>query len=71
MLVLVLQFPGGLLLLLGVGESLVRGAGAMARGISVPPVAVGMTFVAFGTSAPWVCRRSNRCSDRGLGYRLW
>lgn len=47
-----LQFLGGLLLLLGGGEALVRGAGAIARGLGVPPVVVGLTVVAFGTSAP-------------------
>ena len=31
---------------------MVRGAGAIAWGLGVPPVAVGLTVVAFGTSAP-------------------
>ena len=52
MTMLALQFIGGLLLLLGGGESLVRGAGSIARGMGVPPVVVGLTVVAFGTSAP-------------------
>ena len=52
MLFLSLQFLGGLLLLLGGGEALVRGAAAIAREFGVPPVAVGLTVVAFGTSAP-------------------
>jgi cation:H+ antiporter len=52
MTLLVLQFIGGLILLLGSGEALVRGAGTVARGMGVPPVAIGLTVVAFGTSAP-------------------
>jgi len=51
-LLLFLQFLGGLVLLLGGGEALVRGAAAIARGLGVPPVVVGLTVVAFGTSAP-------------------
>ncbi len=47
-----LQFLAGLILLLGGGEALVRGGGAIARGFGVPPVVVGLTVVAFGTSAP-------------------
>ena len=52
MTTLVLQFLGGLLLLLGGGEALVRGAASIARGMGVPPVVIGLTVVAFGTSAP-------------------
>ena len=52
MTMLALQFIGGLLLLLGGGESLVRGAATIARSLGVPAVVVGLTVVAFGTSAP-------------------
>jgi cation:H+ antiporter len=52
MLLLALQFLGGLILLLGGGDALVRGAAAIARGLGVPPIAIGLTVVAFGTSAP-------------------
>lgn len=38
--------------LLAGGEALVREGAAIARGHGVPPVAVGLTVVAFGTSAP-------------------
>ena len=34
------------------GDALVRGAAAIARNLGVPPVVVGLTVVAFGTSAP-------------------
>lgn len=43
---------GGLALLLGGGEILVRGAVALARSLGVSPLVIGLTVVAFGTSAP-------------------
>ncbi len=42
---------GALVLLLG-GELLVRGAAALARSLGVPVMLVGLTVVAYGTSAP-------------------
>jgi cation:H+ antiporter len=42
----------GLLLLFLGGEALVRGAAALARRLGVSPLVVGVTVVAFGTSAP-------------------
>jgi len=42
----------GFLLLFGGGEALVRGAGNMALRIGMSPFIVGMTVVAFATSAP-------------------
>ena len=42
----------GLALLLGGGDILVRGASSLARIFGVPPLVIGMTIVAFGTSAP-------------------
>lgn len=42
----------GLALLLGGGELLVRGGSALAREFNVPPHVIGLTVVAFGTSAP-------------------
>jgi cation:H+ antiporter len=42
----------GLVFLLGGGEALVRGATSLARATGVPPLVVGLTIVAFGTSAP-------------------
>mgnify|MGYP001826841596 CR=1 FL=1 len=49
---LTIQLAVGLILLLAGWEGLVRGGGAIARGFGVPPVVVGLTVVAFGTSAP-------------------
>jgi cation:H+ antiporter len=42
----------GLLLLLGGGEFLVRGASSLAARFGVSPLLVGLTVVAFGTSSP-------------------
>ena len=42
----------GFLLLLGGGELLVRGAVGLARAWRVSPLVIGLTVVAFGTSAP-------------------
>ena len=42
----------GILILVGGGELLVKGAAALARGVGISPLIVGLTVVAFGTSAP-------------------
>jgi len=47
-----LQLLLGLLLLLGSGEFLVRGAVGVARALGVSPLFIGLTLVGFGTSAP-------------------
>lgn len=47
-----LLFIIGLVILIAGGDSLVRGASALAARLGVPPIAIGMTVVAFGTSAP-------------------
>ncbi len=51
---LVLLFIGGLLLLVLGAEILVRGASRLAVAIGISPLVVGMTVVAYGTSAPEV-----------------
>ncbi len=42
----------GLALLVVGGEVMVRGAGSLAQRVGVSPLAIGLTVVAFGTSAP-------------------
>lgn len=42
----------GLALLVWGGDVMVRGATGLARGLGVSPLAIGLTVVAFGTSAP-------------------
>jgi len=46
------MFLGGLVLLVGGAEALVRGAGKLAISFGVSPLVVGLTVVAFGTSSP-------------------
>ncbi len=48
----VLLFVGGGLLLVAGAELLVRGASRIAAGLGISPLVVGLTVVAFGTSAP-------------------
>jgi len=43
---------GGIVILLIGGDALVRGGAAMARKWHLPPLLVGLTIIAFGTSAP-------------------
>ncbi|MFW5951154.1 MAG: calcium/sodium antiporter [Gemmatimonadota bacterium] len=47
-----LLFALGLALLIGGAELLVRGASRLATAAGIPPLVVGLTVVAFGTSAP-------------------
>ena len=42
----------GLVLLAAGGETVVRGATGLARSLGVSPLMIGLTVVAFGTSAP-------------------
>ncbi|MEQ8406564.1 MAG: calcium/sodium antiporter [Oceanicaulis sp.] len=51
LLMLILVLAGVAVLLTG-GEFLVRGATALARALGIPALIVGLTIVAFGTSAP-------------------
>ncbi|NCU19574.1 calcium/sodium antiporter [Candidatus Falkowbacteria bacterium] len=47
-----LHIVGGLVLLVVAGDFLVRGAVGLARRLGIPALIVGLTVVAFGTSAP-------------------
>jgi len=47
-----LLLVAGLALLLAGGGLLVRGASSLARALGVPPLVIGLTVLAFGTSAP-------------------
>ena len=50
----ILLFLGGLILLVGGANLLVRGASKLALSFGISPLVVGLTIVAFGTSAPEV-----------------
>ena len=52
MLLLSILIIVGLLLLVGGANVMIRGATALATACGVPPVVIGLTIVAFGTSAP-------------------
>ncbi len=52
MIMALLTLVGGITLLLGGGDLLVRGASGLARALGVSPTVIGLTIVAFGTSAP-------------------
>lgn len=45
-------FVSGLILLVAGAELLIRGASGLARAARIPPLVIGLTVVAFGTSAP-------------------
>ncbi len=47
-----LEIAGGLAVLVGGGELLVRGASKLAAAVRISPLVIGLTVVAFGTSAP-------------------
>lgn len=51
-MITILQFIAGFILLLFGAEYLVRGAVSLARRLKVAPMIIGMTIVAYGTTAP-------------------
>lgn len=52
MILAIFQALSGLFLLIVAGDILVRGSVAIADRLKVPPLLIGLTIVAFGTSAP-------------------
>ncbi|MEM1145005.1 MAG: sodium:calcium antiporter, partial [Pseudomonadota bacterium] len=52
MLMSLLGVAFGLVLLIGGGTLLVRGASHIATSLGVSPLVIGLTIVGFGTSAP-------------------
>ena len=50
--VTLLLFVAGIVLLIGGAELLVRGASRLASAVGISPLVIGLTVVAFGTSAP-------------------
>ena len=48
----ILTLIAGLVVLVLAGDYLVRGAVALAEKLSIDPLIIGLTIVAFGTSAP-------------------
>jgi len=70
MLAHALALAAGLVLLLVGGDVLIRGASALATRLGLSPVVVGLTVVAFGTSAPElvVCLVAARDGDPGIAF---
>ena len=60
----------GLVVLLAAGEALVRGATSIATLINVPPLIIGLTIVAFGTSAPELVVTINAVTGGAPGIAL-
>jgi cation:H+ antiporter len=52
MLIAIAQLVGGFILLVWGADRLVAGASALARNLGVSPLIIGLTIIAFGTSAP-------------------
>jgi len=52
LLIAIAQLLGGFLLLVWGADRLVAGASALARNLGVSPLIIGLTIIAFGTSAP-------------------
>jgi cation:H+ antiporter len=52
MMMSIAQLAGGFILLVWGADRLVAGASALARNLGVSPLIIGLTIVAFGTSAP-------------------
>jgi len=52
MLIAIAQLVGGFILLVWGADRLVAGASALARNVGVSPMIIGLTIIAFGTSAP-------------------
>ncbi len=52
MLISIAQLAGGFILLVWGADRLVAGASALARNLGVSPMIIGLTIIAFGTSAP-------------------
>ncbi len=60
----------GLALLLAGAELLVRGASRLAAALSIPPLVIGLTVVAFGTSAPELAVSVQAALDGRAGIAL-
>lgn len=70
MLVAWLLFLGGLILLFVGGEALVRGSSTLALRLGLTPLIVGLTVVAFGTSAPELVVSAKASLDGQSGIAL-
>ena len=63
----ILSLLGGLLLILLGANGLTDGAASIAKRFRIPSIVIGLTIVAFGTSAPGH-RHRKRCRQQYLQY---
>jgi cation:H+ antiporter len=66
-----LMFFAGLLALIAGAELLVRGASRLALSFGISPLVVGLTIVAFGTSAPEIAVSVGAALDGRTDLAMW
>ena len=70
MFIAILSIVGGLIALVVGGELLVRGASSLALAARVSPLVIGLTVVAFGTSAPELAVSVKSCMEEATGLAI-
>ncbi|KAA1257790.1 Inner membrane protein YrbG [Rubripirellula obstinata] len=69
-MLIALQIVAGLVLLVVGGELLVRGAASLAAAFRISPLVIGLTVVAFGTSAPELCVSLQAANSGNAGVAI-
>ena len=69
-MLIALQIIAGLVLLVVGGELLVRGAASLAAAFRISPLVIGLTVVAFGTSAPELCVSLQAANSGNAGVAI-
>ena len=64
----ILLLIGGLILILLGANGLTDGAASVAKRFHIPPIVIGLTIVAFGTSAPELTVSVSSAHQRQRGY---
>ncbi|PCJ92773.1 MAG: sodium:proton exchanger [Hyphomicrobiales bacterium] len=65
-----LSLVAGLIILVFAGDLLVRGAVGLAERLGIPPLVIGLTIVAFGTSAPELVISLEAASENAGGIAI-
>ena len=65
-----ISLAGGLVILLVAGDGLVRGSVTVARSLGIPSLVIGLTIVAFGTSAPELVISLGSALDNASGIAV-
>lgn len=66
----ILLLIGGIILLIVGAEALVRGASKIAASIGIPPLVIGLTVVAFGTSSPEMAVSVRSCLNGNVDIAM-